>query len=82
MTTPPRELSDLNDNEMASMTRALKDSLANTHPLVAALEPLASLAEEYEGAPNFLAKISSLGKDGWTGIRRTRGDGDCGYRGA
>lgn len=78
---PERELSDLNDLEIAEMTRALKDSLAGTRPLVGELEPLASLADEYEGAPTFLAKISGLGKDGWTGVRRLRGDGDCFYRG-
>lgn len=78
---PERQLSDLNDLEIAEMTRALKDSEASSRPLVGALEPIASLADEYEGAPTFLAKIAGLGQDGWTGVRRLRGDGDCFYRG-
>ncbi|KAL8291502.1 hypothetical protein RQP46_002480 [Phenoliferia psychrophenolica] len=77
---PERQLSDLNDLEIAEMTRALKDSEASSRPLVGALEPIASLADEYEGAPTFLAKIAGLGQDGWTGVRRLRGDGDCFYR--
>ncbi|KAM0747639.1 cysteine proteinase [Meredithblackwellia eburnea MCA 4105] len=78
--TEDRPLSDLNDHEIAERTRTLLDSLANTRPLVGELEPLQSLSDEYVGAETFLKKIDSLGKEGWNGVRRLRGDGDCFYR--
>lgn len=73
-----RKLSDLTDLEIADLTQKLK---ANTEQaLVGPLEPISALVDEYEGAPSFLAKISGLEKDGWSSLRRTRGDGDCYYR--
>lgn len=37
------------------------------------------LRSEY-AASGFIAKIDWLSANGWTGLRRSRGDGDCFYR--
>ncbi|CDO70422.1 hypothetical protein BN946_scf184999.g63 [Trametes cinnabarina] len=52
-----------------------------TRPLIGALEPMATLRAEYEnGSQSFVKQIDWLMDQGWIGIRRTRGDGDCFYR--
>lgn len=50
-------------------------------PLIAPLAPLSTLLAEYEnGNPQILNKLHWLVRHGWTGLRRSRGDGDCFYR--
>ncbi|KAH9916247.1 cysteine proteinase, partial [Epithele typhae] len=50
-------------------------------PLIAPLAPMATLRAEYEnGSQGFVKQIDWLMSQGWVGIRRTRGDGDCFYR--
>ncbi|KAI0752149.1 peptidase C65 Otubain-domain-containing protein [Fomes fomentarius] len=50
-------------------------------PLIAPLAPMITLREEYEnGSQGFVRQIDWLLSEGWIGIRRTRGDGDCFYR--
>lgn len=79
--TEPRSMSDLSDHELARLTSELRQEQANERPLIGVVEELARLREEYggdtEGARMFRAKIDGLERDGWTGVRRTRGDGDC-----
>ncbi|GAA5965609.1 hypothetical protein JCM21900_006602 [Sporobolomyces salmonicolor] len=76
----PRSLGDLSDHEIASLTAALKDEQAQQRPLVGPVEPLARLADEYQPGTSYRAKIERLEADGWTSLRRSRGDGDCFYR--
>ncbi|KAH9856300.1 cysteine proteinase [Lenzites betulinus] len=50
-------------------------------PFISELQPMSSLREEYEnGSQVFVKQIDWLVRQGWAGIRRTRGDGDCFYR--
>lgn len=77
-TKPLKELTDL---ERADLAAQLRDEQSRRAPLVGQLEPLDNLREEYkQGSSVFVDKIDRLVQDGWTGIRRTRGDGDCFYR--
>ncbi|GAA5882335.1 hypothetical protein JCM3774_005073 [Rhodotorula dairenensis] len=81
--TDPTEkpLAELTNLERADLAAQLRDEHSRRAPLVGALEPLENLREEYErGSTVFVNKIDRLVRDGWTGIRRTRGDGDCFYR--
>jgi ubiquitin thioesterase protein OTUB1 len=79
-TTKP--LNELTDLERADLAAQLRDEQSRRAPLVGQLEPLDNLREEYsQGSSVFVDKIDRLVQDGWTGIRRTRGDGDCFYRG-
>lgn len=48
-------------------------------PLIAPAAPLSSLTSEYTST-QFIAKLNWLVSHGWTGLRRSRGDGDCFYR--
>ncbi|SCZ94712.1 BZ3500_MvSof-1268-A1-R1_Chr12-3g04063 [Microbotryum saponariae] len=74
-----RQLSDLTDLEIASLTQQIKAESANVRPLIGALEPLERFKHEYD-SERVRGKIEWLGKSGWTGLRRSRGDGDCFYR--
>ena len=59
----------------------LDDSKRSTDPLIAELKPLSTLRAEYEGgSESFLKEIDFLQGQGYEGIRRSRGDGDCFYR--
>jgi ubiquitin thioesterase protein OTUB1 len=50
-------------------------------PLIALLAPLSTLRAEYEGgSESFLKQLDFLKDQGYEGIRRSRGDGDCFYR--
>lgn len=50
-------------------------------PLIAELAPLSTLRADYEGgSESFIKQIDSLKDQGFEGIRRSRGDGDCFYR--
>ena len=54
----------------------LDETMPTDRPLIAPLEPMASLRAEYEGgSPIFVKKIDWLIAHGYTGIRRARGDG-------
>ncbi|GAA6051395.1 hypothetical protein JCM3770_000497 [Rhodotorula araucariae] len=75
-----KRLDELNDLEIASLTQQLKDDEASKRPLVGPLEPLDNLAQEYQPRTAYRSKVARLQTDGWTGIRRARGDGDCFYR--
>ncbi|KPV72020.1 uncharacterized protein RHOBADRAFT_56156 [Rhodotorula graminis WP1] len=78
MSTKP--LSELSDLEISSLTQELKESEASKRPLVGPLEPLDHLAQEFPPDSLYRNKVSRLQSDGWSGIRRARGDGDCFYR--
>lgn len=81
-TSTDKPLGELSDLERADLAAQLRDSQASQTPLVGQLEPLDRLADEYRnGSTVFTRKIDRLAQDGWTGIRRTRGDGDCFWRG-
>ncbi|KAH9980568.1 peptidase C65 Otubain-domain-containing protein [Russula compacta] len=70
----PTQLYELNQNH-------LEDSAPATDPLIAELAPLATLRAEYEGSSEpFVKQIDFLINQGYQGIRRSRGDGDCFYR--
>jgi ubiquitin thioesterase protein OTUB1 len=76
-----QSMTDLSDHEIARLTAELRDSQAQLRPMLGDIEPISALREEYQGSSGaFSAKIDTLDKDGWTGIRRTRRDGDCWYR--
>ncbi|GAA5888351.1 hypothetical protein JCM6882_008590 [Rhodosporidiobolus microsporus] len=75
-----RHLSDLNDLELAQLTADLKDRESSLRPLVSPLEPIEGLMEEFEQGSVYRRKVERLRADGWTGVRRCRGDGDCFYR--
>ncbi|KAJ3995974.1 peptidase C65 Otubain-domain-containing protein, partial [Lentinula boryana] len=50
-------------------------------PLIAEIAPIDELRAEYEnGSPSFVQQINYLQSQGYSSIRRTRGDGDCFYR--
>lgn len=70
----PAQRYELNQNH-------LDDSKRSTNPLIAELKPLSTLRAEYEGgSESFLKQIDFLQAQGYEGIRRSRGDGDCFYR--
>lgn len=74
-------MTDLSDYEIARLTAELKEQQAQSRPLLGTIEPISVLRQEYEGSAGaFSAKIDTLDKDGWSGVRRTRRDGDCWYR--
>jgi len=70
----PAQLYELNQNHLDGTT-STKD------PLIALLAPLGTLRADYEGgSESFLKQFDFLKNQGWEGIRRSRGDGDCFYR--
>ena len=59
----------------------LEDAVPSSRPAIAELAPLSSLRAEYEnGSGSFVKQIDFLKAQGYEGIRRSRGDGDCFYR--
>ena len=76
-----RPLGDLTDQEIAQLTANLKEEQAKERPLLGEIEPLERLLEEYQEGTGYRMKVKKLIDDGWSGIRRSRGDGDCFYRG-
>lgn len=77
----PGDDNQLSEHDMYLLAQQLKDEEANKRPLISSAEPLNALREEYaNGTGNFLEKIEWLLSQGWRGLRRTRGDGDCFYR--
>ncbi|GAA5877973.1 hypothetical protein JCM16303_002798 [Sporobolomyces ruberrimus] len=75
-----KKLGDLTDAEIAQLTASIKDEQAKERPLLGTVEPLERLLEEYQEGTGYRTKVKRLIEDGWTGIRRSRGDGDCFYR--
>ncbi|KZO92500.1 cysteine proteinase, partial [Calocera viscosa TUFC12733] len=56
-------------------------TLIASQPLISPVEPLSHLEQEYlGGSTTVVHKLQWLERQGWRGIRRTRGDGDCFYR--
>ncbi|CCM04139.1 uncharacterized protein FIBRA_06301 [Fibroporia radiculosa] len=63
------------------MNESLLDESMPNRPLIAPLISMQSLRSEYEGGSQlFVKQIDWLIKNGYVGIRRARGDGDCFYR--
>ncbi|KAI5118472.1 hypothetical protein M0805_003733 [Coniferiporia weirii] len=74
-------MSSLSPLELQQLTQNMLDETASTRPLITESIPLAALREEYEnGSGSFIQQIDYLRSQGFTNIRRTRGDGDCFYR--
>ncbi|KAK4051508.1 hypothetical protein OIO90_004722 [Microbotryomycetes sp. JL221] len=75
-----KQLSDLTDYEIAQLTQSIKEESAVERPLVGQLEPLLdTLTQEYTNKL-IINKVKYLDHQGYTGLRRARGDGDCFYR--
>ncbi|THH18226.1 hypothetical protein EW146_g2721 [Bondarzewia mesenterica] len=56
-------------------------STSSSRPLIASVVGLDVLRAEYEnGSQSFVQQIDNLQSQGYHGVRRTRGDGDCFYR--
>lgn len=72
----PAQLYELNQSH-------LEDAVPgpSSRPAIAELVPLSALRAEYEnGSESFIKQIDFLKAQGYEGIRRSRGDGDCFYR--
>ncbi|KAF8494372.1 peptidase C65 Otubain-domain-containing protein [Russula emetica] len=70
----PAHLYELNQSH-------LEDAVPSFRPAIAELAPLSALRAEYEnGSGSFVKQIDFLKAQGYEGIRRSRGDGDCFYR--
>ncbi|KAF9074493.1 cysteine proteinase [Rhodocollybia butyracea] len=65
-----------------NQARNLLDLTADVHrPLIDRIVPISQLRAEYErGSPSFVQQINYLESQGYSSLRRTRGDGDCFYR--
>ncbi|CAL5183347.1 unnamed protein product [Lathyrus oleraceus] len=69
------------DEDVMQQTSSIHDDEAKKLPYVGDKEPLSSLAAEYQsGSPILLEKIKVLAEQ-YASIRRTRGDGNCFFRG-
>jgi len=77
--TEDTDLNSLSDAQILSLTQNIKDEEASRRPLISQTEPLSTLLAEYT-SPAFIGKINWLTSHSWTGLRRSRGDGDCLYR--
>ncbi|KAI0277807.1 peptidase C65 Otubain-domain-containing protein [Russula aff. rugulosa BPL654] len=70
----PAHLYELNQSH-------LEDAVPFSRPAISELAPLSALRAEYEnGSGSFIKQIDYLKAQGYEGIRRSRGDGDCFYR--
>ncbi|KZT55385.1 cysteine proteinase [Calocera cornea HHB12733] len=79
--TAETKLSDLTDAQILQLTQELREEEIVKRPLISPVEPLSHLEEEYlHGSTTVVHKLQWLERQGWRGIRRTRGDGDCFYR--
>jgi ubiquitin thioesterase protein OTUB1 len=64
-----------------NIIKGLLDDAIPKRDLIGSVEPMSALREEYErGSGGFVAQIDHLIKSGYTGVRRSRGDGNCFYR--
>ncbi|KAH6911978.1 peptidase C65 Otubain-domain-containing protein [Coprinopsis sp. MPI-PUGE-AT-0042] len=72
---------ELSTAEIYERNQKLLDESIPDVPLVSDLLPMAALRAEYEnGSAAYRSQIDWLVAQGYTGIRRARGDGDCFYR--
>ena len=72
---------ELSTAELYERNQRLLDESIPDVPLVSDLLPMEALRAEYEnGSASFRSQIDWLVGQGYTGIRRARGDGDCFYR--
>ncbi|KAG2006056.1 hypothetical protein CC2G_002404 [Coprinopsis cinerea AmutBmut pab1-1] len=79
--TTQAQLKELSTAEMYDKNQQLFNESIPDVPLVSELAPMATLRAEYEnGSASFVSQIDWLVGQGYTGIRRARGDGDCFYR--
>ncbi|KDQ54548.1 hypothetical protein JAAARDRAFT_397855 [Jaapia argillacea MUCL 33604] len=79
--TDDPELSRLTPAELYELNQGMLNDAVPDRPLIDQLKHIAVLRSEYEhGTPAFLQQIDYLRSQGYNGIRRTRGDGDCFYR--
>ncbi|EJD04980.1 cysteine proteinase [Fomitiporia mediterranea MF3/22] len=75
------DMSSLSPLEVSQLTQNILDESASERPLISDSMPLSALRTEYEnGSGSFVKQIDYLLSQGFGGIRRTRGDGDCFYR--
>lgn len=66
---------------LAEKQQAEIDAEVAAQPATGAREPLTVLLSEYRDNPSFHGKIAQLvAKPEYTGVRRSRGDGNCFYR--
>ncbi|KZS95353.1 cysteine proteinase [Sistotremastrum niveocremeum HHB9708] len=77
--TPETELSTLTTQQLQELTQKFFDDTLSSRPLISALGSIGSLRTEYT-SPSFISQLQYLESNGYVGIRRTRGDGDCFYR--
>ncbi|CAL0334379.1 unnamed protein product [Lupinus luteus] len=69
------------DDDIVHQKTSIQAEEANKVPFLGDKEPLSSLAAEYQsGSPILLEKIKVL-EEQYAAIRRTRGDGNCFFRG-
>ncbi|KAJ3972454.1 cysteine proteinase [Lentinula raphanica] len=80
--TEDTDISTLSAAQIYELNQNLLDLTSDVQrPLIAALTPISELRAEYEnGSPAFVKQIDYLQSQGYSSIRRTRGDGDCFYR--
>ncbi|CBI29258.3 hypothetical protein AAG906_004128 [Vitis piasezkii] len=72
---------NIRDDDIMQQQSAIRAEEAEKVPFIGDKEPLSVLAAEYEsGSPILLKKIKVLGEK-YGSIRRTRGDGNCFFRG-
>ncbi|EPQ55743.1 cysteine proteinase [Gloeophyllum trabeum ATCC 11539] len=75
------ELASLTPAQLYELNQGLLDEAVPQRPLIDQIVPMAVLRAEYEnGSASFTKQIDYLVSQSYTGIRRTRGDGDCFYR--
>ncbi|KZT24962.1 cysteine proteinase [Neolentinus lepideus HHB14362 ss-1] len=75
------ELAGLTPAQLYELNQGLMDEAMPQRPLIDQIVPMAVLRAEYEnGSASFVKQIDYLVSQSYTGIRRTRGDGDCFYR--
>ncbi|KAJ3986939.1 peptidase C65 Otubain-domain-containing protein [Lentinula detonsa] len=78
----PSNISTLSAAQVYELNQNLLDLTSDVQrPLIAEIAPIDELRAEYEnGSPSFVQQINYLQSQGYSSIRRTRGDGDCFYR--
>ncbi|XP_057428752.1 OVARIAN TUMOR DOMAIN-containing deubiquitinating enzyme 1 isoform X1 [Lotus japonicus] len=75
------EWNNFGDDDIMQQQHSIQADQANKVPFVGDKEPLSSLAAEYQsGSAILLEKIKVLDQQ-YAAIRRTRGDGNCFFRG-
>ncbi|KAJ3786446.1 cysteine proteinase [Lentinula aff. detonsa] len=80
--TEDTDISTLSAAQVYELNQNLLDLTSDVQrPLIAEIAPIDELRAEYEnGSPSFVQQINYLQSQGYSSIRRTRGDGDCFYR--